>query len=121
MPPPEPVTEKAHANGDVTIQKVRSAWQSIRTRVESERQSLRTQLSRAVPDSIEGNALVIKLPNAVLADTLKDNAKMIEAAIAEVLGTPLRARFKVEAGAAKTPAPPEDPEELLSYINERMS
>jgi DNA polymerase-3 subunit gamma/tau len=110
-----------HTNGGVTIQKVRSAWQSIRTRVESERQSLRTQLSRAVPDAIEGNALVIKLPNAVLAETLKDNAKMIEDAIAEVLGTPLRARFKVEAGAAKSPAPPEDPEELLSYINERMS
>ena len=118
---PEPVPEKAHTNGGVTIQKVRSAWQSIRTRVESERQSLRTQLSRAVPDSIEGNALVIKLPNAVLADTLKDNAKMIEDAIAEVLGTPLRARFKVEAGPARSPAPPEDPEELLSYINERMS
>jgi len=118
--PAEPVGEKAHTNGDVTIQKVRSAWQSIRTRVESERQSLRTQLSRAVPEAIEGNALVIKLPNAVLADTLKDNAKMIEDAILEVLGTPLRARFKVEAGA-KAAAPPEDPEELLSYINERMS
>ena len=116
-----PAPEKTHANGDVTIQKVRSAWQSIRTRVESERQSLRTQLSRAIPDSIEGSALVIKLPNAVLAETLKDNAKMIEDAIAEVLGTPLRARFKVEAGPAKNPAPPEDPEELLSYINERMS
>jgi DNA polymerase-3 subunit gamma/tau len=121
--PKPPAAEKIISNGPVTIQKVRSAWQSIRTRVEGERQSLRTQLSRAVPEAIEGNALVIKLPNAILADTLKDNAKMIEDAIAEVLGTPLRVRFKVEAGSAKnaTPPPPDDPDELLSYINERIT
>ncbi|HET9394045.1 MAG TPA: DNA polymerase III subunit gamma/tau [Candidatus Rubrimentiphilum sp.] len=121
---PAPASKPAASNGPVTIQKVRSAWQSIRTRIEGERQSLRTQLSRAQPDSIEGNALVIALPNAVLAETLKDNVKMIEDAIAEVLGTPLRARFKVEAGAGKN-APPvpqaDDPDELLSYINERMT
>jgi DNA polymerase III gamma/tau subunit len=122
-PKPAPASRPVVANGPVTIQKVRSAWQSIRTRVEGERQSLRTQLSRAVPEAIEGNALVIALPNAVLADTLKDNAKMIEDAIAEVLGTPLRARFKVEAGAGKSsPVPqPDDPDELLSYINERIT
>jgi DNA polymerase-3 subunit gamma/tau len=121
---PAPVPKTAVSNGPVTIQKVKSAWQSIRTRIEGERQSLRTQLSRAQPDSIEGNALVIVLPNAVLADTLKDNVKMIEDAIAEVLGTPLRARFKVEAGAGKNAAPipqPDDPDELLSYINERIT
>ncbi len=123
-PPPraQAAVEPVATNGPVTIQKVRSAWQSIRTRVEGERQSLRTQLSRAVPEAIEGNALVIKLPNAVLAETLKDNAKMIEDAIAEVLGTPLRARFKVEASAKNAvAAPPEDPDALLSYINERMT
>lgn len=116
------------SNGPVTIQKVRAAWQSIRTRVEGERQSLRTQLSRAVPEAIEGNALVIKLPNAVLADTLKDNAKMIDDAIAEVLGTPLRAIFKVEnpgkgksANFAAAPETADDPKELLSYINERIT
>jgi len=122
--PKPPPAEKMNSNGPVTIQKVRSAWQSIRTRVEGERQSLRTQLSRAQPEAIEGNALVIKLPNAIFADTLKDNAKMIEDAIAEVLGTPLRVRFKVEAGSAKSagpPPPPDDPDELLSYINERIT
>ena len=120
---PAPASRPAAANGPVTIQKVRSAWQSIRTRVEGERQSLRTQLSRAIPEAIEGNALVIVLPNAPLADTLKDNAKMIEDAIAEVLGTPLRARFKVEAGAGKNAPVPkaDDPDELLSYINERIT
>ncbi|HEX5275041.1 MAG TPA: DNA polymerase III subunit gamma/tau [Candidatus Rubrimentiphilum sp.] len=118
-----PAVEKASSNGPLTIQKVRSAWQSIRTRVEGERQSLRTQLSRAQPEAIEGNALVLKLPNAPFAETLKDNAKMIEDAVAEVLGTPLRVRFRVEAASKKaSPAPPpDDPDELLSYINERMT
>ena len=121
--PPPPAAEKTSSNGPLTIQKVRSAWQSIRTRVEGERQSLRTQLSRAQPEAIEGNALVIRLPSALFADTLKDNAKMIEDAIAEVLGTPLRARFRVEAASKDaTPAPPpDDPDELLSYINERIT
>jgi DNA polymerase-3 subunit gamma/tau len=120
--PPRP-TEKASSNGPLTIQKVKSAWQSIRTRVEGERQSLRTQLSRAQPEAIEGHALVIKLPNAIFAETLKDNAKMIEDAIAEVLGTPLRVRFRVEAASktASAAPPPDDPDELLSYINERMT
>jgi len=66
---------------------------------------------------------VIRLPSALFAETLKDNAKMIEDAIAEVLGTPLRARFRVEAAskdAAPAP-PPDDPDELLSYINERIT
>jgi len=122
-PDPQPAAAKASSNGPLTIQKVRSAWQSIRTRVEGERQSLRTQLSRAQPEAIEGNALLIKLPNAIFAETLKDNAKMIESAIAEVLGTPLRVRFRVEAAAkSAAPAPPpDDPDELLSYINERMT
>jgi len=121
--PPAPVAEKTSPNGPLTIQKVRSAWQSIRTRVEGERQSLRTQLSRAQPEAIEGNALVIKLPNAIFAETLKDNAKLIEDAIAEVLGTPLRVRFRVEAVSknASPAPPPDDPDELLSYINERMT
>jgi DNA polymerase-3 subunit gamma/tau len=131
-PEPEP------ASGPVTIQKVRAAWQSIRTRVESEKQSLRAQLSRAVPESIDGNALVIKLPNSFMADILKDNAKLLESAMAEVLGTPLKASFKVDGSAsarskggsaaptaatvqaAPEPMSNDDPDELFSYLNERI-
>ena len=138
---PEPKPPASPASGPVTIQKVRAAWQSIRTKIESERAPLRAQLSRAVPDAIDGNALVIKLPNAVMADILKDNAKIIESAIAQVLGTELKATFKVD-GAATTrtkggsaartaaslqdgadllaAASNEDPDELFSYLNERI-
>jgi DNA polymerase-3 subunit gamma/tau len=138
--PPKDVPSQKTA-GPVTIQKVRAAWQSIRTKIESERAPLRAQLSRAVPDAIEGNALVIKLPNSVMADILKDNSKVIESAIAEVLGTELKATFKVDGAAAprtkggsaaRTAASlqdgaellagtsNDDPDELFSYLNERI-
>lgn len=132
QPPPPPLTPVG-AGGELNLQRVRAAWQSIRTKVESERQSLRVQLSRAVPESVEGNALVVKLPNEFMAETLKDNAKLIEAAVTEVLGAPLRVRFHVDASgrtkggsAAPTAATVaqqpafEDSAELLSYLNERI-
>jgi DNA polymerase III subunit gamma/tau len=128
--PAPPAPAPPPSSGPVTIQKVRAAWQSIRTKVESERASLRTQLSRAVPDSIEGNSVIIKLPNSFLADTLKDHAKLVENAMAEVLGTNLKANFKVDGAtprskggsAAPTAATvqDDDPDELLSYLNERI-
>jgi DNA polymerase III subunit gamma/tau len=139
--PPERVEAPApSSNESITIQKVRAAWQSIRTKVESEKQSLRVQLSRAVPDSIDGKALVIKLPNSFMVDTLKDHAGLLESAIDEVLGTPLRVAFKVDGAAPRTkggsaastaatlqdgaePAQStsnDDPEELFSYLNERI-
>lgn len=136
----EPPASRAEpSSAPITIQKVRAAWQSIRTKVESEKQSLRVQLSRAVPDAIEGNALVIKLPSSFMAETLKDNSKLLESAIAEALGTPLQAKFKVDGGAPRSkggsaaptaaslqdgaglqPASNEDPDALFSYLNERI-
>jgi DNA polymerase III subunit gamma/tau len=67
-----PAAAPARPNGDqtpasaapkrapaVSLQKVRAAWQSIRGKVEGERQSLRAPLSRAAIESLEGNALVL--------------------------------------------------------------
>ncbi len=125
--PPTPIVS-ADAGKALTIQKVRAAWQNIRTNIESEKQSLRVQLARAVPEALDGNALVIRLPNTFMAEVLRDNVKLVERAIADVLGTPLKATFKVEAqGRAKSapaePPPPasnEDPDDLLTYLNERI-
>lgn len=99
----EPPTPKS--SGPLSVQQVRAAWQSIRGKVEGERQSLRAPLSRAVIEGIEGNALVLKLPDSWSADALRDHAKSIEAAIVDVLGVPLQVRLRVDAAArAKTPA-----------------
>ncbi|HET9096453.1 MAG TPA: DNA polymerase III subunit gamma/tau [Candidatus Baltobacteraceae bacterium] len=126
-------------SGPVTIQKVRAAWNSVRTKVESERPPLRAPLSRATLSSVDGNALVLQLPDAVMAGILKDHLPLLEDAIGEVLNAPLRVTLKVESGparakgsaartaasvqAAPPPASPiaEDPDELFTYLNERIT
>ena len=94
------------------------------------------QLSRAQPESLEGNVLVLKLPNSFLAETLKDNGKIVESVIADVLGTPLKVNYRVDgagapvrgkgASASSSTAsvidarPEDDPDALFSYLNERI-
>lgn len=125
--------------GPVTIHRVRAAWESILMKVESEKQSLRGELRRAMPDSVEGNALVVKVPNAISAEVLKDNAKLIQGAIHEALGVAMQVNFhtggpapaRTKGSAARTAASvqasqpqaasiAEDPDELFSYLNERI-
>ncbi|MBV8490878.1 MAG: DNA polymerase III subunit gamma/tau [Candidatus Eremiobacteraeota bacterium] len=141
-PPPQPAaTPEPSATpivvGPLSLQRVRAAWQSIRGKVESERQSLRAPLSRAAIESLEGDDLVLKLPDAWSADALRDHAASIENAIADVLGSRLRVTLRVDgsagaSGRAKGSAPggvasvtaeapqAEDADELFSYANERI-
>jgi DNA polymerase-3 subunit gamma/tau len=117
----------------LSIQKVRAAWQSIRSKIESERQPLRAPLSRAVIESLESNAIVLRLPDSWSAESLRGHTKIIEAAIADVLGVPLRVTLRVDSssGRSKQPAPPgvaeakpvstaDDPDALFDYANERI-
>lgn len=123
-PPPAPVPTAAAAAapaGPLSLQKVRAAWQSIRGKVEGERESLRAPLSRVAIDSLESNAIVLKLPNSWSADTLRDHAALLEAAIADVLGVPLKIVLRVgSAQAAPAAASQEDPDALFDYANERI-
>ncbi len=107
---------------ELSLQRVRAAWQSIRGKVEGERQSLRAPLSRAAIEGIEHNALVLKLPDAWSADALRDHAKIIEAAIADVLGVPLQIRLRVDGNAAraKGSTATDDADALFDYANERI-
>ncbi|HEY9180354.1 MAG TPA: DNA polymerase III subunit gamma/tau [Candidatus Baltobacteraceae bacterium] len=135
---PEPAKSDS---GPVTIQKVRAAWNSVRAKVESERPSLRAPLSRATLAAIEGNAVVIHMPDAVMADILRDHAGLVENAIGDVLAAKLRVTLKVDGSSAPPRAKggpaahsaasvqaaqpehggiAEDPDELFSYLNERI-
>jgi len=123
-----------------TLQKVRAAWQSIRTKVESERQPLRAPLSRALVDGVTGGVLTLKVPDAWSADSLKPHLALLERAIADVLGASLTVRCSVDAApkaavnargkgdapAAERSAAPavavadvDDPDALFTYLNER--
>ena len=119
-PKPQP------APAPVTLQKLRAAWQSIRTKVETERPPLRAPLSGAMVDGIDGNAIVLKLRAKFDADILKEHTKLLESAVRDVTGADLKVRF--ETGAA-VPAPAVSPttheaeesaDELFGYAQERI-
>ncbi|MBV8068034.1 MAG: DNA polymerase III subunit gamma/tau [Candidatus Eremiobacteraeota bacterium] len=125
-----PPTASAHASaetpakrrGEITVQRVRAAWQTIRGRVEDQRRSLSAPLSRAAIDAVESNVIVLRLPNAWSADTLRDHAALIETAIADVLGSPLKLRLRVDGNAsrAETQDQEESSDALFDYANERI-
>jgi DNA polymerase III subunit gamma/tau len=136
LPNPEPEAREAAPasdSGALSLQKVRAAWQSIRTKIEGERQSLRAPLSRAKIEALESNAIVLNLPDDWQAESLREHAKIIEAAIADVLGVPLKVTLRVDSsgGRSTTPASagvtqaqpvrePDDPDALFDYANERI-
>jgi DNA polymerase-3 subunit gamma/tau len=111
---------KAQSSSGVTLQKVRAAWASIRAIVESERQSLRAPLSRAAIEAVESNAVVLTLPNGWSAETLRQHAALVERAIAEVLGAPLKITVRVDPNAGRQEGAGEDPDALFDYANERI-
>ncbi|HVR47752.1 MAG TPA: DNA polymerase III subunit gamma/tau [Candidatus Binatia bacterium] len=128
-PPPQRVAAKSvgepakrSETPELSVQRVRAAWQSIRGKIEGERPPLRAPLSRAAIEGIEHNALVLKLPDAWSADTLKDHVKLIEAAIADVLGVALQVRLRVDGNAAraKGSTATDDADALFDYANERI-
>ena len=127
--PQQPVTlspSKGENGGPITLQKLRGAWTNIRGKVESERASLRAQLSGAMVDSVEDGVLLLKLRNKLDLDLLKPHIAAIEAAIHDVLGTTAKVRLETGApppaqqSAPATPAEPEDVDALFNYANERI-
>jgi DNA polymerase-3 subunit gamma/tau len=125
-PPVTPSSSKGGDPGPITVQKLRAAWTSIRGKVEAERPPLRAPLSGAMVDSIDGNAVVLKLRAKFDADILKEHTKLLESAIADVLGAPLKVRFEAGAAAPAQTAEPtpvneeESADELFGYANERI-
>ncbi len=98
-PAPTPAAATAAAPpGPPTLQRVRSLWQNIRTRVEGERKPLKAPLSRATVDAVEDGAVIINHSDPNQAEILRNNAALIEQAIADVLGTALRVEVRVDRG-----------------------
>jgi len=118
--------EARPAGGELTVQKVRSLWQSVRTRAEGEKPSLRATLSRATVASLEGDALTLRAPDAVTAEMLKRDLPTLRKAIEGVTGRALDLRVSVTAAAP----PPEtgdsgddgeDSDDLMRYALEKLT
>jgi DNA polymerase III subunit gamma/tau len=127
--PPKPASPPASKTrpaekappAEISLQRVRAAWQSVRTKVEADRQPLRALLSRAAIDALESNAIVLKLPDSWTAEALRDYTALIESAVAEVLGVPLKVTLRVDGNPARAKgAAQEDPDVLFDYANERI-
>ena len=134
-PEPSPAKPTPKADGPVTIQKLRAAWTTIRGRVEAERPPLRGPLSGAMVTAVDGDTATLKLRTKFDADILKEHAKLLETAIADVLGAKLHVKLDVaprhpedssaaSKGAPSAEAPPpveeESVDELFGYANERI-
>jgi DNA polymerase III subunit gamma/tau len=137
-PPPspdrvEPPKPPAIVVGRLSLQKVRAAWQSIRSKVESEYHPLRGPLSGATVAELDGDAIVLVARNAVDAAIVRERVGLIETAAADVLGTPMKITLRADtAPRAKGTAPggvasvtadggdPDGPDALFNYASERI-
>jgi DNA polymerase-3 subunit gamma/tau len=86
---------------ELSLQKLRTLWQNIRTRAESDKSSLRAALSRAHVAALDGATLTLRVPDPVNADILKRETATVKKAIADVTGRVLDVR--VALGAAAPP------------------
>ncbi len=110
---------------ELSLQKLRTLWHSIRMRAESEKSSLRAALSRATVAALEGDVLTLRVPDPVTGEMLKKDAATVKKAIADVTGRALDVRVAVSAGAA----PPEtgisggdgeEQDDLMRYALEKL-
>ncbi len=103
-PPPraEPAAAATPPDAELSLQKLRTLWQNIRTRAESDKSSLRAALSRAHVAALDGTTLTLRVPDPVNADILKRETATVKKAIADVTGRNLEVR--VALGAAAPPS-----------------
>ena len=110
---------------ELSLQKLRTLWQSIRLRAESEKGSLRAALSRATVAALEGDTLTLRVPDAVTGEMLKKDVATVKKAIEEVTGRALDVRVTASGGAA----PPEtgfsgeggeEQDDLMRYALEKL-
>ncbi len=107
----------------LSLQKLRTLWQSIRTRAEEAKPSLTAPLSRAAVDALAGGCVVLRVPIPPMAEVVKRELPTLKKAIADVTGEPLEVRVvggpappaDASAGTDGVEEPGDDPGELLDY------
>ncbi len=132
-PAPAEVPPAAPAAGRLSLQKVRAAWQSIRSKVESEYHPLRGPLSGATVAELNGDSIVLVARNSVDAAIVRERVGLIETAAADVLGVALKVALRADtAPRTKGPATggvasvtadgpdPDGPDALFNYASERI-
>jgi DNA polymerase-3 subunit gamma/tau len=109
--PPAPPT------AEITVDRVRRAWELVLQRVQTGSVSLYATLRDARPSELRGDDLTVSLPSEFALTRAREpgNAEVLAKAIEEVLGRPLTPAFVLAAAAASPgpeQAPPTQPETL---------
>ena len=111
---PEPAAAPARAAQpepaavqELTVERVKRAWELILQSVQATRVPLYGLLRDARPTALEGDVLTVSLSSEFAANRAVegDNAQVLAAAVEGVLGRHVTARFDVAAGAAAPASP----------------
>ena len=96
---------------ELTLERVKRAWELILQRVQAARVPLYGFLRDGRPSALEGDALTVALPSefALRNAAQGDNADVLADAVEGVLGRRVTARFELAAGAPSTATPPSAP------------
>ena len=91
----------------LTLERVKRAWELILQRVQAARVPLYGFLRDGRPSALEGDALTIALPSefALRNAAQGDNADVLATAVEGVLGRRITARFELASGAPTAAAP----------------
>jgi DNA polymerase-3 subunit gamma/tau len=84
---------------EMTLQKLRTRWSSIRQRAEEVKPSLNAPLSRATVESLDGDTIALRIPIPPMADIVKRDLATLKKAIADVTGRALDVRVVTGASA----------------------
>jgi DNA polymerase-3 subunit gamma/tau len=121
----EPPVKPAVAPMDLSLQKLRSLWQSIRLRAEAEKGSLRAGLSRATLAGFDNDVLSLHVPDPPAAEVIKRDLATVKKAIVETTGRSVEVRVAVGSGGAVPPGSAssdddEHPDDLMRYALEKL-
>ena len=108
------------AVGEISLQKVRSLWQNVRTRVEGEKPSMSGPLSSTMVEKYEGDTLTLRASSPPNAQLLRAQQALVQKALADVLGRPVTLVVLQGPGA---PPPTEDDggaDDLMRYSLKRL-
>ncbi|HVA37543.1 MAG TPA: DNA polymerase III subunit gamma/tau [Candidatus Dormibacteraeota bacterium] len=86
----------------LTVQKIKSVWEQVRGRVGERSAPVNGMLAAGEPVSMADGVLTLSFSNAIAAETVRGNARLVEEALGDVLRIPV----KVVVQGTRRPAGP---------------
>ncbi len=107
-PSPAPDAPASDAPQELTLERVRRAWELVLQRVQAARVPLYGFLRDARPGALDGETLTVVFPSdfALRNASMGDNAAVLADAVHGVLGSRVTPRFELAAGSTEPSAPP---------------